>query len=474
MIKSIFVTAIRNIYRNRTFSAINFFGLAASMSLGLLIILIVKEQYSFDSFHADADRIFRVNTKVLRTNDSRNQYASTPLKVAASLKEDYPFVSQVVRIDNQLAGDAEFENTLVPISGFFTDPSFLEIFNFKLEKGSAATALNEPGGLVLTQEAKKKIFGDDEALGKSLRINGYGDFVITGVLEPFPSKTHFDFEILASITSVPLLEKSEAIMPTLENWHNYNTGYVYFKVDDNTDESIVSSALNEIAAKVYTETNFDGNDKGFEFYLQDLNAITPGPELENQMGKGLPSMVSNFFLVLAALVILMACFNYTNLMIAKSISRVKEIGIRKAIGAHRFQIFYQFVGEAVVFSMVSLALSYVFLQLLKPAFLKLHLTSEFSVNLDEDFLVYALFVLFAVVVGVLAGIIPAIYLSSIESIKVMKGSVLTRVPNRLSFRKILMVSQFAMSSVFITVILIINSQAKFMISTPGYMGPALE
>lgn len=465
MLKSIIVTAIRNIYRNKTFSAINFFGLAVSMSLGLLIILIVREQYSFDSFHSDIDRIYRVNTRVIRTDDFRNRYATAPLPVATSLLQDYSFTNKVVRIDNQLSGDVEYGNTIVPITGFFADPSFLEVFNFRLEKGAVLTALRDPGSLVLTQDAKRKIFGNTPAIGKSIRINGYGDFVVSGVLEKFPSKTHLDFEVLASSSLLPVLEKNGAIMPTLDNWYNYNTGYVYFKANDGVDEASINLALAEIVKNGYDQTKLDGNDKGFEFYLQRLNEITPGPELENQMGRGLPSMVSNFFLVLAGLVILMACFNYTNLMIAKSLSRAKEIGIRKAIGANRFQIFFQFVAEAVVFSLMSLAFSYVFLQLLKPAFLQLHLTSEFSVNLDEDLTVYTIFVLFAIVVGILAGLLPAIYLSAIKAMKVLKDAGATKVYARVSFRKILMVVQFAMSSVFIMVILIINGQAKFMIAT---------
>ena len=302
-------------------------------------------------------------------------------------------------------------------------------------------------------------------MGKSITIKGYGDFVVTGVLANFPAKTHLDFEVLASSSLIPVLEKSGTIMPTLDNWYNYNTGYVYFKVNEGIDKTSISTALQEIAKKAYDITKLEGNDKGFEFYLQGLNEITPGPELESQMGKGLPSMVSDFFLILAGLVVLMACFNYTNLMIAKSLSRAKEIGIRKAIGARRFQIFFQFVGEAVVFSLMSLAFSYVFLQLLKPAFLQLHLTSEFSVNLDEDLSVYIIFVLFAVAVGILAGLLPAFYLSAIKAIKVLKDAGATKLYARLSFRKILMVAQFAMSSVFIMVILVINNQAKFMVST---------
>ena len=182
MLKSILTTAIRNIFRNRSFSIINLAGLSVSMSLGLLIIMVISEQFTYDNFHVDAERIYRVNTMALRTEGGSEPYASTPLPIGHVLKEDYTFAEQVVRINSGLNGDVLYGNVNVPIRGLFADPSFLEVFNFPMETGNPATALTEPNRIVLTHEAAEKIFGKNEPLGQNVTLVGYGEFQVSGVL----------------------------------------------------------------------------------------------------------------------------------------------------------------------------------------------------------------------------------------------------------------------------------------------------
>ena len=142
MFKSILTTALRNILRNRSFSLINMVGLSFSMSLALLVILVVKEQYTYDNFHRDGDRIYRVNTRALRVQGGAEEYASTPLPIASVLKQEYTFAENVVRLNSRLNADAVYGNVNVPVGGLFVDPEFLQVFNFTLEKGNAATALS--------------------------------------------------------------------------------------------------------------------------------------------------------------------------------------------------------------------------------------------------------------------------------------------------------------------------------------------
>jgi putative ABC transport system permease protein len=462
MLTSILRTALRNFVRNRSFSLINLTGLSVSMSLGLLIILILKEQYTFDNFHQDADRIYRVNTRAIRTEGGSEPYASTPFPIGQVLKDDYTFTEKVVRINRQLGGDVIYGNVNVPLRGIFADPSFLEVFNFPLEKGNPATVLNEPNGLVLTQEAAEKIFGNTEPLGQTVTINGYGEFQVTGVLKKFLSKTHFEFEALASTTALPLLEKQGRVR-AFDNWNNYYSSYVYFKLQEGKAPEEVEQALAEMAKKYYANLKLETRDKGYEFYLHPLAEITPGPELSNQMGNGMPDMVILFLGVLVGLVMIMACFNYTNLMIAKSLSRAREIGVRKVVGAQRFQVFFQFVGEAVVFSLLALLVSYGLLQILKPAFMQLNIAREFSADLQEDYSIYLYFLAFAILVGVVAGLLPAGYLSAFKPVKVLKDNSSMKVYSRLTFRKILIVTQFALSLVFIMVVLVVYNQVNFML-----------
>ncbi len=464
MIKSIFLTAIRNISRNPLFSFINIFGLSVSMSLGLLIIIIVKDQYSYDKFHQDANRIFRINTGAIREGGGRENYATTPFALGTALKEGYSFSENVVRINRNLNGDVEYEKITVPVHGFFADPSFLEVFNFKLAKGNPSTALNEPDGVLLTADAVKRIFGNADPLGKTINFKGYGNFTVKGVFESFPGKTHFDFEAIVSSTALPALEKQGAVMGSLQNWNNYYSGYVYVKLKEGVELTEVKAALAEINKKNYAGRKLETRDKGYEWYLQSLQKISPGPILSNNMGKALPELVLLFLTILAFVILLMAGLNYTNLMIAKSLKRSREIGVRKVMGASRRQVFWQFIGESVVFALVSLVASYLLLQLLKSAFLQLHLTQEFSIGLTEDSVVFVYFALFACLVGFLAGLLPAGYLSGFKPVLGLKNMIGKKVNTRQWLRKALMVVQFTFSMVFIATVLMIYFQMNFMLN----------
>src|SRR5690349_14535456 len=159
MFKSILTTALRNIFRNRAFSIINMVGLSVSMSLALLVILLVREQYTYDNFHYDSDRIYRVNTRAIRVTGGTEDYASTPIPIGRVLKEDYSFTEEVVRINRRFNADAEYGNVNVPLNGLLVDPSFLHVFNFPLEKGNPSTALKEPNSIILTDKAAEKLFG---------------------------------------------------------------------------------------------------------------------------------------------------------------------------------------------------------------------------------------------------------------------------------------------------------------------------
>ena len=464
MLKSIFTTAVRNILRNRTFSLINLIGLSVGMSLSLLIITIVKEQYAFDNFHNSAERIYRVNTRALRTSGGSEDYASAPLPIASVFKDDYTFAENVVAINRNLRGDAVYGNVNVPIQGLIVDPAFLEVFNFPLEKGNPSTALLEGNGIVLTESMASKIFGQQEALGQTISIGDYGSFKVTGVLQKFPMKTHFEFEALVSSTLLPGFEKQHLVTRASDNWNNYYGNYVYFKIKEGRDISEADGALADIAKKYYQGLKLETRDRGYEFFLLPLTELTPGPILSNQMGNGMPRLLIIMLGSLAAIVMVMACFNYTNLMIAKSLSRAREIGVRKAIGAQRWQVFIQFVGEAVVFSMLALAISYLLLQILKPAFMQLQITHEFSIDLEEDILLLFYFVLFAIGVGAIAGLLPAGYLSAFKPVKVLKDGGNAKVYTRITFRRVLMVMQFTLSLIFIIVVTVIYRQIDFVYS----------
>lgn len=465
MLRNIIITSLRSFFRNKSFSLINLIGLSVSMSLGMLIIMIIQDQLSFDNFHRDSDRVYRINTHLLHPDWGRIDFASAPLPIGEVLKDEYSFTENTVRINRELYGDVRYKNITVPVRGLFVDPSFLEVFHFPLEHGNSATALHAPNSLVLTRKSAGKIFGNTDPVGQTITIGELGSFTVTGVLQELPGKTHFDFEILCSIAAIQGLEKSKVMSSTLDNWSAYYNNYVYIKLKEGRDPAEVEKALSEINKKYCVGLQSDGKEISYSFYVQPLAKITPGPELSGRLGRGLPAFFLIFLSVLGVVVLLMSIFNFTNLTIAKSLSRAREIGVRKVVGANRYQVFFQFIGEAVVFSMMALVFSYVLLQFLKNAFLQLSLQEDFFISLSENISLYAAFAFFAAVVGILAGVLPAFYLSAFKPSKVLKDVQNLRVYSRLTFRKMLMVVQFTLTVIFVIVVSVVYQQIDYMVSS---------
>lgn len=460
MIRSIILTALRNISRHLAFSLINLIGLGVSMSLCLLIILIVNSQYGFDTFHPDADRIYRINTRAIRVDGDTEPYASTPLPLGQVLVDEYSFAEEVVRLNRHFSGDVEFSNSVFPLRGLYADPSFFSVFGFQFERGQASTALNSASSIVLTHESAEKIFGKAEPLGQVVEVKGVGNFTVSAVLAPFPN-THLEFDMLAPFEATATAGW-EDVRRSADDWNNYYSGHIYLKLKPAVSVGEVESALSVVSARQYANLKLETRDKGYEFYLQALDEITPGPILSNNMGRGMPSLLIVMLSSLAGVIMLMACFNYTSLTIAKSLSRAREIGVRKVVGAGRLQVFAQFVGESVVFAMISLAVGYLLLQVIKPGFSALHLAGEFDIGLEEAGSEYMMFILFAVVAGVIAGLLPAGYLSAFRPTRVLKSSVNLKVYSRLTLRKTLMVAQFALSLTFILLVAVVYNQVRFM------------
>jgi putative ABC transport system permease protein len=465
MLRNIILTSLRNFLRNKSFSIINLIGLSVSMSLGLLIIMIIQDQLSFDNFHKDSGRIYRINTQLSHPDWGTIDFASAPLPLGEVLKNGYSLAENTVRINSELYGDVNYKNITVPVRGLFVDPSFLEVFNFPLEQGSPANALQGPNSLILTQQSAEKVFGTTDPIGQTLTIGKLGNFTVTGVLKELPGKTHFDFEVLCSTEALQSLEKSKVMSSTVDNWSTYYNNYVYVKLKKGYELAEVEKALSEINKKYCVGLQSDGKQISYSFYTQPLDKITPGPELSGQMGRGLPAFFLIFLSVLGVVVLLMSIFNFTNLTIAKSLSRVREIGVRKVVGANRYQVFFQFIGEAVVFSMGALVFSYILLQFLKDAFLQLSLREDFLISLNENISLYVAFAFFAVIVGILAGVLPATYLSAFKPSKVLKDVQNLKVYSRLTFRKMLMVVQFTLTVIFVIVVSVVYQQIDYMVSS---------
>jgi len=464
--------AFRNLIKNKSFSLINIFGLSLSMSVCLLIISIIAGLRQYDRFHTNYDHIFRVLSK----NSNQSTYsASAPMPVRNTLMKEYAGIRNVVTFKKGFGGDASFENTTVPLFGYFCSEELFDVFSFKLLKGNPETALRDPFSVILTQKSAKKLFGTQDPFGKIIRFSErglvvagipnknkptfLGDYTVTGILSGPDGNTHLEFDILASLSTLPLLELQGKEKDLQANWEDLNQCYHYVLLDPSKDEAHLQSVLNEVSNRQAAS----GKNPSVILQAQPLSKITPGKMYRNPFSYRLPIQVLYFMGLLAMVVILSVCFNYTNLSLAKSLSRAREVGIRKVSGALKHQIIAQFVGESILISVVSLLIAIGILQLLMPAFRSLWFTQYIHVDMAGNLSIYLLFFAFSIIIGIIAGIIPAFYLSSFKPLKVLKDIHGIKIFRKVTLRKTLIITQFAVSLFFIITTLLIHYQLHYLV-----------
>ena len=230
MIKNYFITALRHFWKNKSFSFINITGLGLSMAVCLLLIMVIRDANNYDKFHPNRSRIYRINTEALRKNGSTEPYATSPYPVAVTLASSYSGIEAWTMFNSRLQKDFTVDGRKFSTDMQFTNSAFFSIFGFTLREGNGATALNEPYTLVLTKKLSDKLFPGNDAMGKTIDIADAGPFKVTGILNEFPGKTHFEFEALASFATVPALEEDSVVFQTTSNWTNYYTNYSYIRL----------------------------------------------------------------------------------------------------------------------------------------------------------------------------------------------------------------------------------------------------
>jgi len=453
MIRSYLVTAFRNLYKHKTFSAINIIGLSLSMTICLLIINIINDQLSYDNFHPDKERLYRILTKDEMSEEIFTHYASTAFPLGGYMKDNFPVVENSVTIYNGFNGDAKYGDKIIHCDGLYTNSEFFRIFGFELISDDPDHVLDEPYTMVMREEIAKKYFGEENPLGKVISLDTIGEFTITGILKQNKQKSHIGFETLVSVSS---MQKDLS-----DDWTNIYYSHAYLLLKEGAESNILNDAFAEIRKERYT----DDPEKDFSFSLQPVTKICPGPILGNELGFFMPKMVVYFMVILALIVILTAAFNYTNLSMAKSLTRAREIGVRKVSGAYRQQIFAQFITESVLASLIALIISYVLLQLLMPAFTGMKFMTLLEISPDENIRVYIWFLLFALTTGLIAGLIPASYMSSFNPVLIFKDISSVKVLSRMFLRKFLVVTQFTVSIVLVITIILLYRQIRFYLNT---------
>lgn len=460
MFKNYFKTSVRSIVRNKLFSAINIIGLAISMSICLLVISMITETLSYDKFHADYDRIHRVVTEYQFLEQDASDFASTSILVGQRAQKEIPGLEASVIIANNYSQDFQIGDNIYPVSGRYASEGFFNVFSFNLLRGNRETALVEPNTIVITDETASRLYGEEDPMGKILTTKAGISYTITGIVEKPPHESHFTFQSLTSFQTFVNKESEDSEQNYWSSWNNIWSNYVYLKLEENTDPAQVDEKLRLIS----NEENEASDRVTITTHLQPLTKIVLESEMSNNIGKVIGIETVLLFGGLTLVVILSAGFNYTNLSIARSLRRSKEVGIRKVVGATRGHIFTQFIVEATIISLVALVISFFLLQLIKPHFQSLlpELADAFKLETKPLLLVY--FFGFALLIGLLAGTVPALFLSKLKAISALKNSGSTKLFSKVNMRKALIVIQFTLSLAFIISASIGYKQYKYALT----------
>jgi putative ABC transport system permease protein len=464
MLKNYIHITFRNITKNKGYSFIIIFGLALSLSLSLLITQMIYNFTRFDRFHENKDSIYRVVTTRIGEKWT-DDFATAPFPMASVLTDAVPGIEASTVWMWGLLGNAIGRGKFYPLYTSFAGQDFFHIFSYKLKHGDPAAALVKPNSIVLTSEVSFLFFGDDNPVGEVLQFGKWGDYTVTGVMEDTSHlKTHISLRSIISLSTRSSLEQQGLISRKSEDWTNIQSAFVYVMLEPGVSPQRIEDGANTLAADRIQDQKF-----AYRFWLQPLTGIVPGPDLQNSAGESIPMAVIYVLLAVALLVVLSAAFNYTNLSTAQALSRAREVGIRKVIGAQRYQIFLQFIGESVIMTLMAFMLAFVFYRaVLIPLFLNLHDVFRTYFYFAENWTTLGYFLLFAVGTGIAAGIIPAIHISRFQPVKAMRNLPGLRVVSRISLRKGLIVFQSSLSVVFIISTLIAVDQLNYIKKTdPG-------
>lgn len=445
MILSYFTVALRNLLRHKLFSIINIGGLAIGLAAFWMIALYIGNELSFDRYHANAERIFRI-AQHAEWDGGNFHGAITPVPYAAAMKADFPEVEEVVRIDAEGGGTFRYnEKEFRAGDLLFVDKSFFRIFSYDFIYGDPNTALNKPGSIVITKTLAQTVFNDPSiAINKALEF-GTESYVVTGVIEDVPSNSHFRF---SGVRTMP--ENLEG------NWMNSNL-YTYVLLRDKNDLAGLQAKMPE-----FFERNMKANMSPMEYRaeLQPLTSIHLNSRLEFEIGTNGNITYVYVFSAVAALILLIASINYMNLSTARSSLRIRETGLRKVVGSRRGQLIMLFLTESVFITMVASIFAVFIMTLAMPLF-ESFTGSAIDIWKFGIWQTIAALVVFSLFAGMLSGIYPAFFLSGFRVVPALKGLAGSHEGNVL-FRQGLVVFQFTATIAMIAGSIVIYRQLSFV------------
>lgn len=446
MLRNYIKIAWRNIVKSKTFSFINVLGLALGMTCSLLILLWVQDERSINRFHANGPRLYQVLENQQWTGNETSTTPATPGPLAPALVAEVPEIDKAVKItweDERLlaVGEKAYKE-----KGRIAGPDLFQIFSFRLIHGSAKTAITGPTSIVISETVAQKLFGKTDVIGRMIRLDNKEDRQITGVMQKIPETSSLKFDFVLP------LEPFEKENQWLSKWDN-NGIRTFALLHPNTDVNRVNAKIKDMVHrhenKVTTITTFLFPFEDAYLYSKFTNGLPDGGRIE----------YVRLFTVVAIFILIIACINFMNLATARSAKRAKEVGIRKVVGAERAFLIGQFVGEAVLMAGMALVFAVVLVLLLLPAFNRL---TEKQISIEYGNPVFWLTLLgLALITGVVSGSYPALFLSSLQPVRILKGTLRFNA-GAVLFRQGLVVFQFALSLLLIIGTLIAGRQVNYI------------
>jgi len=448
MLRNYFKTALRNIMRNKTFSFINICGLGLGIACSLFIYLWVQDECRYDDFHANGKRLYKVivNNKE-KTGNISSSAEYSPGLLAEALKKEIPeveFAAMVAWEDDLLFTVNEKS---AKENGRYASPDFFEMFSFPLSQGDAKTALSSPDNIVISQKLADNYFGKQNPIGKTVRIDGKRDYIVSGVAANVPEQSSIKFDFM-----LPIQHFFDDNQWLVSGWGHYGPA-TYVMLHANASFENVNT---EIRGFISQHDEKEGDKtlslqsyKDMYLYSRFTNGVADGGRIE----------YVRLFSIIGIFILLIACINFMNLATARSVKRAKEIGVRKVVGARKSLLFSQFLLEAFVTTFLAVLLSVVLVKLLLPAFNSIT-EKHLSLHIFDPFFIFVLFCL-AIATGVIAGSYPALFLSSLKPLTVLKGSLKFKQSDVL-FRKGLVVFQFTFSVILIVCTAIVYKQMNYV------------
>lgn len=466
MFKTNLKLAYRSLIKNKVFSLINVFGLATGLTCCMLLSMYVYKEMSYDAHQKHADRLYQLGT--LSTIEGKSQRSgTTPAPMGPAMQQEFPEIQSVTRMLKAFQDDKTLVQyndngnlrSFYETNAYLADSNFFQLLTYDFKEGNAATALQQPNSVVLSEEIAEKLFGNSSAVNKIVHINsntnGEYDFRVTGVFTPSANPSHIDAKMFMSINGGDVGQWVRQITGMVNN----NMFYTYVLLKPNADAVALQEKFSAFIQK-HAGAELKASGRNREQYLTPVKDIHLYANDERNVTAGGSLNHLYILLSIAAVTLLIACVNFMNLSTARSSKRAVEIGVRKVLGAEKNGLVTQFLFEAVLLAFISYIISVLLTMLLLPLFGKLA-DKEFFFTLSQYGIFAGAFLIVAIIAGIAAGLYPAFYLSAFKPVKVLKG----RFANSLaavSFRKALVVFQFVISVALIVASVTISNQMNFL------------